>query len=58
LEENKMKVTKQQGDNLRTKIYSQLFDTIQKLNLTDEQANKLDLVDETKYMFNSLFEVE
>lgn len=53
-----MKVTKQQGDNLRTKIYSQLFDTIQKLNLTDEQANKLDLVDETKYMFNSLFEVE
>jgi len=29
-----------------------------KLNLTEEQANNIDLIDETKYFFNGLFEVK
>ena len=52
-----IKVTKEQGDVLRTRIYGQLFDTLKTANLTDEQANKIDLIDRTKYIFNALFEV-
>ena len=51
-------INKETGNNARTKIYGMIFDLIQKANLTEEQANNIDLIDETKYFFNGLFEVK
>ena len=51
-------INKETGNNARTKIYGLIFDLIQKANLTEEQANNIDLITETKYFFNGLFEVE
>jgi hypothetical protein len=52
------KIDKETGNNTKTKIYGMIFNLMKKANLTDEQANNIDLIDETKYFFNGLFEVK